>query len=153
MQRLCNALLTKHDDVIRTFFETMAAITRFTSNMLPTPTRSDLLDDLPLDLLVNATSDMTLTKDENGEFCVSFQDVFDVVFGNKPLSWSNFLKLSWAFFEVFIRSLVLYSIDFKTLRSTNPNDICFSEGTGLRQPLLRDLYNAQHLDPQHLHRR
>ena len=65
LQGLCNGLLTKREDVIRRFFETMAATTCLTIEVLPTPTRSDVsrrappdtiaqLDDLPLDMLVNA---------------------------------------------------------------------------------------------------
>ena len=38
LQRLCNALLTKHEDVIRTFFETTVAITRLAIEVLLTPT-------------------------------------------------------------------------------------------------------------------
>ena len=43
LQRLCNTLLTKRDDVIWRFFETMAAIMRLTIECSPdTLARSDL---------------------------------------------------------------------------------------------------------------
>ena len=41
LQKLCNTLLTKREDVIRRF-KTMSAITWLTIEVLPTPTRSDL---------------------------------------------------------------------------------------------------------------
>ena len=62
LQRLYNAPLTKREDVILRLFETITAVTRLTivraSDADPT-----CLDDLPLDLLVNAITDMMLTKD------------------------------------------------------------------------------------------
>ena len=65
---------------------------------------------------------MTPTKDQKGEhFCESFQDVFDVVFGNKQLSCSNGLKFSWVF-EVLITSLVPLLVDFKAIDSTTRLD-------------------------------
>ena len=124
MQRLCNALLTKREDVIWRFLETMAVITRLTITRLLTlsPSSTTCLDVLPLALLVNVISDMTPTKDQKWEhFCESFQDVFDVVFGNAPLSCSNGLKFSWVF-DVFIKSPVLHSIDFKAIDSTTRFD-------------------------------
>ena len=71
---------------------------------------------------------MTPTKDEKGSyFCVSFQDVFEVVFGHKQLICSNRINFNMVFFDVFIKSLVLFYIDFKALDSTNFHDFCFSE--------------------------
>ena len=72
--------------------------------------------------LVNATSDIMPTKHEKGEyFCVSFQEVFDVVFCNTPLFCSNRLKFGLVFFDVF-SSLVQFYIDFKAIDSTTRLD-------------------------------
>ena len=61
-------------------------------------------DVLPLDPLVDAITGMMPTKGEKGTyFCVSFQDVFDVVLGHNPLFCSNRLKFG-CLFEVFIKS-------------------------------------------------
>ena len=43
------------------------------------------------------------------------------------MSCSNRLKLSWAFFDVFIESLGQFYIDFKASDSKNSNYFCFSE--------------------------
>ena len=65
---------------------------------------------------------MTPTKDQTTtHFCISFHDVFDVVFGYKPLFCSNRLKLSWVF-GVFITSLVPLLVDFKALDLTTRLD-------------------------------
>ena len=65
---------------------------------------------------------MTPTKDQTTtHFCISFHDVFDVVFGYKPLFCSNRLKLSWVF-VIFIKSPVRNSIDPKALDSTTRLD-------------------------------
>ena len=66
---------------------------------------------------------MMLTKDEKGTyFCVSFQDVFDVVFGHKPLFCSNRLKLSWVIFAGFTKSIVQFYTDFKAFDFTTRLD-------------------------------
>ena len=54
--------------MIKHFFEPIAAITRLAIEVLQTLTRPAQLDVLPLDLLVNAISDMIPTKDEKGEY-------------------------------------------------------------------------------------
>ena len=98
-------------------------------------------------------SDMMPAKDAKGTyFCISSQDVFDVVFVHKPLLCSNRLKFGMVFFDVFVKSLVQHNIDCKALESTNFLNFCF-EGTGIRQPLLRALHNAQHLYPVRIHDR
>ena len=62
------------EDVTRRFFETMAAITLLTIERVPDTLAH--IDDLPLTMLVNATSDMMPTKNEKGEyFCESFHRV------------------------------------------------------------------------------
>ena len=132
----------------------MAAITRFTIESAPgtDPKRSPSTF-YRSPFLVNAISDMTPTKDGKGDrFSVSFQDVIDVVFGHKPLFSSNHIKFSRVFFEDFILSLGQFHIYFKGLNSTNLLYFCFSDGTGLRLLLHRTPHDAQHLDPQHLHR-
>ena len=105
LQRLCNALLTKREDVIFRFFESMAAITRVTIERAPdADPKRPASTFYRSSFLVNTISDVMPTNDERGTyFCVSFQDIFDVVFCQKPLSCSNRLKLSRVF-AVFITS-------------------------------------------------
>ena len=64
MQGLCNALLTKRDDVIGRFCETIAPLTWLTIE--PAADTLAQLDDLPIDMLVDAISDMMPTKDGRG---------------------------------------------------------------------------------------
>ena len=64
---------------------------------------------------------MMPTKDAGEHFCVSFQDVFDVVVGHKPLSCSTCLKLSWVF-DVFVKSLVQLLVVFNSLDMTTRLD-------------------------------
>ena len=64
LQKLCNALLTNRDDVVRRFSETIAPLTRLTIE--PAADTLAQLDDLPIDMLVDAISDMMPTKDGKG---------------------------------------------------------------------------------------
>ena len=99
----------------------MAAITLLTIERVPDTLAH--IDDLPLTMLVKATSAMMPTKDEKGEyFCESFHHVCDVVFGHKPSFCSNRLKLSWVFVEVFIKSPVPLFVDFNSLDLTTRLD-------------------------------
>ena len=151
MQRHCNALLTRCENVIFRFSETVAPIPRLAIE--PEADTLAQLDDLPIDMLVDPISDMMPTKDGKGDrFSMSFQDVIDVVFGHKPLSCSNLLKLIRVFIEVFIKSPVLHSINYKAFDLTNHFNSCFSEGIDRRLLLHRTPHDAQSLDPQHFHR-
>ena len=126
LQKLCNALLTKREVGIWHFFETIAAFTWPTIERAPDADQpSSMFFSSPF--VVNAITDMMPTNDEKGTyFCVSFPDVFEVVFCHNPLLCSNRLKFSMVFFEVFIKSFVQYT-DFKLSDSTNFHDLCFSE--------------------------
>ena len=64
MQRHCNALLTRCENVIFCFSETVAPITRLAIE--PAADTLTQLDDLPIDMLFDAISDMMPTKHEKG---------------------------------------------------------------------------------------
>ena len=68
LERLCNALLTKRDDVIWRFFETMSALTRLTAIVHHPDADPHTSPFCRPPFLPNAISDMTPEKDEKGEY-------------------------------------------------------------------------------------